>query len=477
MLLSLIIIPILGIIHLLYKKEKGLTNIQIGLIYTIINLYISLTVWLKYNSTELGYQQIEMIQVLRNTYEFNLGIDGVSIYFVLLTTITMPLMVMTTSNKSSKTYIIIVLLLESLLITSFLVLDLILFYIFFESILPPLFILIKLYGSAGRIKASYHLFLYTLAGSLFMLIGFMTIFAITKTTDYIKLSEISIDYNVQKIVWLLIFISIMVKSPLWPFTLWLKLAHAEAPLGGSVLLAGVILKLALYAVIRIMLKILPEASIYYSPLIYTLCIITIIYVSLSTLRQIDLKVIIALSSISHLAVTILGAFSNELIGISGSIILGLTHGLVSPGLFILLGGALYERYHTRTIMYYQGLTQFMPIFSVMLFVFILGNMGTPLTGNFIGEFMSLSGSFLKAPIGGAIASSSIFLSAAFSIYLYNRITGGTKTSYLKTSLDLNRKEVYILLPLIILTIIIGIYPKFIQENLNYCLSGYIYNIY
>lgn len=477
MLISLISIPLIGVLHLLYKKDKGLSNLQIGLIYTIINLYVSLTVWLKFNSSEIGYQQIEMIQVLRYTYEFNLGIDGVSIYFVLLTTLTMPIMVMSTTTKASKTYIIIVLLLESLLLTSFLVLDLILFYIFFESILPPLFILIKLYGSAGRIKASYHLFLYTLAGSLFMLIGFLTIFAITKTTDYVKLSELSIDYNVQKIVWLLIFISIMVKSPLWPFTLWLKLAHAEAPLGGSVLLAGVILKLALYAVIRIMLKILPEASIYYSPLIYTLCIITIIYVSLSTLRQIDLKVIIALSSISHLAVTILGAFSNELIGISGSIILGLTHGLVSPALFILLGGALYERYHTRTILYYRGLTQFMPVFSLFLFICILGNMGTPLTGNFIGEFMSLSGSFLKAPLGGAIASSSIFLSAAFSIYLYNRITGGVKSPYLKTSLDLNRKEVYMLLPLIILTIIIGIYPKFIQENLNYCLSGYLYNIY
>jgi NADH-ubiquinone oxidoreductase chain 4 len=400
-------------------------------------------------------------------------------HFILLTTFLIPIVIL--SNWDSikyeiKGYIIIILLLESLLLGVFLVLDLIMFYIFFESILPPLFILIGIWGSKRRVRASFHIFLYTLGGSLFMLLAFLTMYFLVGSTDYEVLTQKSFEFKLQKILWIGIFLSIMVKSPLWPFHLWLPICHSEAPLGGSILLAGIILKLALYAVLRILLPILPEACLYFTPFVYTICIITIIYASLTTLRQIDLKVIVAYSSISHMAVTMMGAFSNGIIGIEGAILLGLAHGLVSPALFILLGGVLYDRYHTRIITYYRGLTGFLPLFSLIFFIFTLANMGTPLTGNFLGEFLCLAGAFQRSPILAGIASLSIILSAVYSIFLYNRISGGIKSRYIKITSDLNRREFYLLLPLLLGVILLGIYPNFILEGLHQKVSTLIYYI-
>lgn len=354
------------------------------------------------------------------------------------------------------------------------VIDLLIFYILFESILPPLFLLIGIYGSNRKILASYHIFLYTLFGSFFLLLALLSIYYLTGTTNFIFLNQFSIDLSFQKVLWLAIFFSIMIKTPLFPFHLWLPLAHSEAPLGGSVLLAGVILKLALYAILRILIPILPEATLYFTPFVYSICVITIIYASLTTLRQIDLKVIIAYSSISHMAVCILGVFSNNILGLDGSIFLGLAHGLVSPALFIIVGGILYDRYHTRILSYYRGLIQFMPILSLFFFLFTLANMGTPLTANFIGEFLCLSGAFQNSPLLTSFSSLSIVLSAAYSIYLFNRISGGVKSHYLSVVYDINRREFYILFPLLLLTIVLGIYPNFILSDLEYSLSNLIY---
>jgi NADH-ubiquinone oxidoreductase chain 4 len=254
------------------------------------------------------------------------------------------------------------------------------------------------------------------------------------------------------------------------------LCHAEASLGGSIILAGIILKLALYAILRILIPILPEASFYFTPLVFTICIITIIHASLSTIRQIDMKMLIANSSIAHMGIMIIGAFSNTLIGIEGSIVLGIAHGICSPLLFILLGGYLYERYHTRLIAYYRGLNQVMPLFSIVFFLATLANCGVPLTLNYLGEFMSLSGSIIKLPLLGSLATISIVLSAIYSFYLYNRLTGGILSPYLIVPADLTRREFYIALPLIVSLILLGIFPNLILEGLHANCSLILYTI-
>lgn len=492
MLLPLLFIPLLGIITIIFvtapvgslasqgcfqsRKEEMIKKIALST--SIINLIYSIIIWLEYDSDYKGYQFVSIFKGI-SFYQFNLGIDGISIYFIILTTVIIPIVILSnwySIDHSIKGYMIIILLLETLLLGVFLVLDLIMFYIFFESILPPLFVLIGIWGSKRRVRASFHIFLYTLGGSLFMLLGFLTMYYIVGSTNYEVLTYKTFDFKLEKILWLAIFLSIMVKSPLWPFHLWLPVCHSEAPLGGSILLAGIILKLALYAVLRILLPILPLASLYFTPFVYTITIITIIYASLTTLRQIDLKVIVAYSSISHMAVTMMGAFSNTIIGIKGSILLALSHGLVSPALFILLGGVLYDRYHTRIITYYRGLTGFMPIFSLIFFIFTLANMGTPLTGNFLGEFLSLGGAFHRSPLLGGIASVSIILSAVYSIFLYNRLCGGVKTRYLKMRNDMNRREFYLILPLLIGVILLGIYPNIVLEGVDQKVSTLIYHL-
>lgn len=497
MLSTLLIVPILGIITILMitdtkklrlektegkresegKKEENQIKI-IGLSTSIINFIISIILWSKYDSSSDQFQFVQEFNQL-NFCHLNLGIDGISIYFILLTTFLIPIVLLSnwdSIKNAVKTYVIIILLLETLMLAVFMVLDVLLFYIFFESILPPLFLLIGLYGSTRKIRASFHLFLYTLLGSLFMLLAFLTMYFLSGSTDFNILYQTNFNTDLQKILWIAIFISIMVKTPLFPFHIWLPLAHAESPLGGSILLAGIVLKLALYGCLRILLPILPEASLYFTPLVYVICVITILYTSLTTLRQIDIKVIIAYSSIGHMGVTLMGAFSNTIQGIEGSILLGLAHGLISPALFIIAGGVLYDRYHTRVLTYYRGLTQTMPLLSLMFFLSALANMATPLFGNFVGEFLSMSGAFQRSPILAALGATGIVLSAAYTIWLYNRLMGGSHSPYLEVMPDLTRREFYILLPLISLTLVMGIVPNFILEGLHYSVSTLIYSI-
>lgn len=471
MLLPLIIIPILGIITIIINKEKSR---EIAFITSIFNIIYIIYIWSIYDSTYKGYQFITEFKNNLSIYEFNIGLDGISLYFIILTSLLISIVILSnwySIKESIKSYYIIILILEILLISVFIVLDLIMFYVLFESILPPLFLLIGIWGSNRKIEASYHIFIYTLAGSLFMLLAFLTIYQIIGTTNYEKLIEIKLDFKLEKILWLAIFISIMVKSPLFPFHLWLPLCHSEAPLGGSILLAGIILKLAIYAILWILLPILPSATLYFTPLVYTITIITIIYASLTTLRQIDLKVIVAYSSISHMAITIMGILSNQIQGINGGILLSISHGLVSPALFILLGGVLYDRYHTWILFYYKGLITFMPLFSLYFFLFTLANMATPLSGNFIGEFLSLQGSYERSFLATILASSSIFLTAAYSIFLFNWISGGIKSSYIIQTNDLNRWEFFILSFILIFVIILGLYPYILFEGLNQTISS------
>ena len=413
-------------------------------------------------------------------YDIYLGVDGVSIYFVLLTTIIMPIALVSNWNSiinNVKSYLIIILLLETLLLAVFLVLDVLLFYIFFESILPPLFILIGLFGSSNKVRASFYIFLYTLLGSLFLLLSILTMSSIVGTTYFDVLFKSSFEYTTQIFLFCGIFIAFAVKTPTIFLNSWLLKAHVESPLGGSIILAAIVLKLSLYGVLRLILPIIPKASINCTYVVYIIGVITIIYASISTLRTIDIKELIAYSSVSHAAVYLLGIFSNTIQGIQGGILLGLGHGFVSSGLFICVGGILYDRSHTRLITVYRGLAQIMPIFSILFFILCLSNAGTPLSLNFLGEFLSLYGTFEKLPLLGIFASSSIVLSAAYTMYMFNRIVlGGKYSKFLSFNLvDLNKREFYIIFILCLLTVIFGIYPAPILDSINYNISGLIYN--
>ena len=466
-------------IEICLKKKNTTLMKTIALSVSIINLFISFVVFIFFNFSTNQFQFVQEYHKI-NSFDFYLGVDGISIYFVLLTTIIMPIALLsnwTSISQNIRSYVIIILLLESLLLAVFLVLDILLFYIFFESILPPLFLLIGLYGSSNRVRASFYLFLYTLLGSLFLLLSILTMSSIMGTTDFDALYKTNFNFLTQLFLFYGIFIAFAVKTPTIFLNSWLLKAHVESPLGGSIILAAIVLKLALYGILRLILPLLPKAYIYFSSVIYVIGVITIIYASLSTLRTIDVKELIAYSSVSHAAVYLLGVFSNTIQGIEGSITLGLAHGFVSSGLFICAGGVLYDRSSTRLITFYRGITQIMPLFSILFFILCLGNAGTPLSLNFVGEFMSLYGAFEKMPLLGALASSSIVFSAAYTIYMFNRIAfAGSLSNLFKSNIpDLNKREFIILFTLVIFTVVLGIYPSPVLDGLHYSVSSLIYH--
>lgn len=382
MLLSLLIIPILGVLALSpmhdgSAKEQERIK-QIALFVTLINFLVSLVIWGEFDSNSSQYQfTSEFNQV--SFCHLHIGIDGLSLYFVLLTTFTMPICILASWENvkhNLKYFLIAFLLVETLLIALFVVLDLLLFYVFFESVLVPLFLIVGIWGaSETRIRASFLLFLYTLFGSLFMLLAFLVIIYNVGTSDLQMITLADISFEHQKFLWLAIFLSFAIKTPLVPFHMWLPRAHVEAPLAGSIVLAGLILKLAVYGFLRILIPLLPEATEYFSPFVQTMAVITLVYSSLTTLRQTDFKCLVAYSSIAHMSVVVAGVFSNTIVGIEGGIMLSIAHGFVSPALFMLVGGVLYDRYHTRVIRYYRGMTTYMPVFAALFFAFTVANMG------------------------------------------------------------------------------------------------------
>jgi len=485
MLLTLLLLIPLGGIFLITTTmydDNSVSNVRqikvTGLVTSLVNLFVSLIVFIFFNFSSNQFQFVQEYHKV-SSFDFYLGVDGISIYFVILTTILIPIALL--SNWSSisenvKSYVIIVLLLETLLLATFLVLDVLLFYIFFESILPPLFILIGLFGSSNKVRAGFFLFLYTLFGSLFLLLSILTISSIMGTTDFDALYKTNFNYMTQIFIFIGIFIAFAVKTPTIFLNTWLLKAHVESPLGGSIILAGIVLKLSLYGILRLILPLLPKAYFYFTPLVYVIGVITIIYASFSTLRTIDIKELIAYSSVSHAAVYLLGVFSNSIQGIEGGIALGLGHGFVSSGLFICAGGVLYDRSSTRLITYYRGITQLMPLFSVLFFILCLGNAGTPLTLNFVGEFMSVYGAFERMPLLGVFASSSIVFSAAYTIYMFNRIAfAGSYSKFFFVNIpDLNKREFLILLILVVFTVVLGIYPAPVLDGLHYSVSTLIY---
>jgi len=488
MLLSaLIYIPFIGLIFIFSYNSYDLDeNSKIlktfALAVTIINLAISLIIWLLFNNSSKHFQFIQEHFKIGH-YDFYLGIDGLSMYFILLTTLIMPIAILSnwkSIDNKVKYFLVIMLLLEALLLLIFLVLDILMFYIFFESILAPLFILIGIYGSSAKIRASFYFFLYTFTGSLFMLLSIISMQSLIGCTDFYILSKTNFIYITQIFMFIGIFIAFAVKTPTIYLNSWLLKAHVESPLSGSILLAAIVLKLSLYGIFRLILPILPKAFLFYTYIVFLIGIITIIYASLSTLRTIDIKELIAYSSVSHAAVYLSGVFSNTLHGIQGGILLGLAHGFVSSGLFITAGGILYDRSGTRLISYYRGIAQIMPILSILFFILSLGNCGAPLTLNFVGEFMSLYGVFERLPLAGILGASSIIFSAAYTIFMFNRIFfGGNFSSkyWFEFLPDLNKREFFMLVILVLFTILLGIYPSIVTDGLQYYTFNLLFILY
>ena len=482
MITLLLIIPLIGSLILLpmSNTEEGKQQMKnIAITTSLINLYISLFLWYEFDSSITHYQfTTEYTQF--KYLNLNFGVDGISLYFVLLTTFVTAIALLSSYNLNSKyvkLFFISFLVLETLQICAFVSLDLLLFYIFFESVLPILFIVIVIFGHGkDRFRSAFLFFLYTLAGSLPMLLSILTINSYIGSTDFqlISLSEISL--HSQKLLWLGFFIAFAVKTPLYPFIIWLPKAHSDSPLAGSILLAGTILKLATYGYLRVLINFLPDATNYFSPLIQTIAIISLIYASFSTIIQQDTKRLIAYSSVAHMAVVVLGLFSNNLPGIEGAILLAIGHGFVSPALFICVGGIIYERTGTRNINYIRGLVSYMPVFSILFFIFTLCNTGIPLSLNFLGEQLSLIGIFEQNPIIASLAATSILLSACYSIFLFNRLSYGNLSPYLPPLKDINRREFILLITLLLPTVIFGILPNIILSSLHMSVSSLLYNI-
>ncbi|SRR6266568_1582793 len=485
MLTLLLITPIIGSLFILSIQENTLNSHSkmrtIAITTSLVNLLISIFLWLNFDSNTTQFQFVSEFDYLTFGH-LNFGVDGISLYFVLLTTFITPIAIISNAyniNSNLKFFLIAFLILETLQLALFLVLDLFLFYIFFESVLPILFIIIIVYGTGEfRFRSANLFFLYTLFGSLFMLLAILQIFNLAGTTDFQLLSLVDINADAQKILWLAFFLAFAIKTPLWPFTGWLYRAHADSPLAGSILLAATILKFATYGYIRILINFLPDATNYFGPLVQTIAIITLIYASLTTIIQQDTKTLIAYSSIAHMSVVILGLFSNNIQGIEGAILLALAHGFVSPALFICVGGIIYERTGTRIIKYIRGLVTYMPIFTILFFIFTLCNTGIPLSLNFLGEQLALIGIWKVNPIISALGATGIVLSACYSIFLYNRISYGTYSPNMNNVivLDITRREFIILISLLIPTILLGIFPNVILDSIHVSVSTILYNI-
>ena len=487
MLTLLLLIPLFGSLIILPMSntlESKRAMKKIALTTSLINFFISLFLWYEFDSScaALGGGQFQFVSEF-NQLSFchlNFGVDGISLYFVLLTTFVTPIALLsnyTNIHKNLKLFLISILVLETLQICAFVSLDLLLFYIFFESVLPILFIVIVIFGHGkDRFRSAFLFFLYTLAGSLPMLLSILVIYSYIGNTDFQLISLYDISLESQKFLWLGFFVAFAVKTPLYPFIIWLPKAHSDSPLAGSILLAATILKLATYGYLRVLINLLPDATNYFSPLVQTFAIISLIYASFSTIIQQDTKRLIAYSSVAHMAVVVLGLFSNNLVGIEGAILLAIAHGFVSPALFICVGGIIYERTGTRIINYIRGLVTYMPVFSILFFIFTLANTGIPLTLNFLGEQLSLIGIWQINPIIASLGATGIVFSACYSIFLYNRVSYGNYSPYLPPLKDINRREFYLLISLLIPTVIFGIFPNIILESLHTSVTALLFQI-
>jgi len=462
---SLILLPTIGAIFILFTKsssDKYQSSKYVALFISFANFFLSLYLWYIFDKASIDFQFVENRQWLSGFINYKVGVDGISILFIILTTFITPICIISvnsTIKNKLKDFLIAILIMESFMIGVFCSLDLIVFYLFFEAGLIPMFLIIGIWGGERRVYSAFKFFLYTLLGSVLMLIAIISIYWMSGTTDVEKLYEIGIDVKYQNLLWLAFFSSFAVKTPMWPVHTWLPDAHVEAPTAGSVLLAAILLKMAGYGFIRFSLGLFPIASEYFIPLIYTLSLIAIIYTSLVALMQEDMKKLIAYSSVAHMGFVTLGIFTMTQQGVEGSIFQMISHGLVSAALFLCVG-VVYERLHTRMISKYGGLVSIMPRYAIVFMVFTLGALGLPGTSGFVGEFLVLMGTFKKSFLVATIASLGVILGAAYMLWLYKRIIFGKIVNEdVKSMVDLKRFEVIILFTLVVPVIFFGFYPE------------------
>ncbi|WP_075214649.1 NADH-quinone oxidoreductase subunit M [Mongoliimonas terrestris] len=465
-LLSLVtFLPLAGVLFILLVRaqdEVAVMNIRrVALITTGVTFGLSLFILGAFDTSNPGFQLVEEIDWMGGFFSYRMGVDGISVMFVLLTTFLMPFCILASWHSVEhrvKEYMIAFLVLETLMIGVFCALDIVLFYVFFEGGLIPMFLIIGVWGGKRRVYASYKFFLYTLLGSVLMLLAMMAMYWHAGTTDIVRLLEADFPAGMQTWLWLAFFASFAVKMPMWPVHTWLPDAHVEAPTAGSVILAGILLKMGGYGFLRFSVPMFPLASADFAPLVFTLSAVAIVYTSLVALMQEDIKKLIAYSSVAHMGYVTMGIFTMNVQGIQGAIFQMISHGFVSGALFLCVG-VVYDRMHTRDIDAYGGLVNRMPVYAFAFLVFTMANVGLPGTSGFVGEFLTLLGAFQVNTWVAFVATTGVILSAAYALWLFRRVVWGqlTKVS-LQGIMDVDRREIAILAPLVVLTIYFGVYP-------------------
>ena len=468
-----IFLPLLGSLIILFIKEEEISanNIKWAALFTSLGTFIlSCLIWFVFDSSIESYQLSEKHKWFDDfNFNYHIGVDGISLFMILLSTFLTPLCILASwknITKKIKEYMIAFLLLETFLVGMFSSIDILLFYVFFEAILIPMFLIIGIWGGERRIYASFKFFLYTLLGSVLMLIAIISIYQITDSMNIAELQGNIFSKKVQIWLWLAFFASFAVKIPMWPFHTWLPDAHVEAPTAGSVILAGVLLKMGAYGFIRFSIGMLPEASEFFLPLIFSLSVIAIIYTSLVALAQTDMKKLIAYSSVAHMGIVTIGIFVLNQQSIEGAMMQMISHGIVSAALFLCVG-VVYDRMHTREINFYGGLVNRMPQYAVVFMIFMLASVGLPGTSGFVGEFLVILGAFKFNTFLAFFTSTGIILSVVYMLYLYKRLFFGfIENEKLKEILDLDLREAIIMIPLIIVVILIGIFPNIFLDPMR-----------
>ena len=477
---TLIFLPLISSFFIFLSKENKNNNsaVYISLFSSLATFILSLFIWYSLDVTSADFQFLEEKSWINDFIKFKLGVDGISILFIVLTTLITPICIISCINSVKvrvKEFLIAILILETLMIGVFCSLDLVVFYLFFEAGLIPMFLIIGVWGGDRRVYSAFKFFLFTLLGSVLMLVAIIVIYWITGTTDVTEIYKIQIPKEYQNILWLAFFSSFAVKMPMWPVHTWLPDAHVEAPTAGSVILAAILLKMAGYGFLRFSIPMFPIASEYFTPLIYTLSIIAIIYTSLVALMQEDMKKLIAYSSVAHMGYVTLGIFTFTKQGIEGSIFQMISHGLISAALFLCVG-VVYDRLHSRMISTYGGLVNYLPKYSFLFIVFALAGLGLPGTSGFLGEFLVLAGTFQKNYLVAILATFGLVLGAAYMLWLIKRVIfGNTNNDKIKNIKDINNLEALMLVTLGILVILFGFYPAPLMDTLSVSVNNLISN--
>ena len=477
---TLIFLPLISSFFILLTKDKttNYSSIYISLFSSIATFLLSLFLWYSLDVNSSEFQFVEEKSWINSFIKFKLGIDGISILFIVLTTFITPICIISCVNSVKvrvKEFLIAILILETFMIGVFCSLDLVIFYLFFEAGLIPMFLIIGVWGGPRRVYSAFKFFLFTLLGSVLMLIAIIVIYWLTGTTDITQIYEIKIPKEYQNLLWLAFFSSFAVKMPMWPVHTWLPDAHVEAPTAGSVILAAILLKMAGYGFLRFSIPMFPIASEYFTPLIYTLSIIAIIYTSLVALMQDDMKKLIAYSSVAHMGYVTLGIFTLTKQGIEGSIYQMISHGLISAALFLSVG-VVYDRLHSRMISTYGGLVNYIPKYSFLFLIFALAALGLPGTSGFLGEFLVLVGTFKKSYLAAILATFGVVLGAAYMLWLTKRVIFGvTNNSEIKKLNDVNKSEIVMLVTLAFLIVFFGFYPLPLMETFGVSVNSLINN--